>query len=98
MNRNILINFIPKPSNEDVILYNTSLKNLIDVDVLKEYSELLPIFNLRYQQYSASKNNIESFEKQINEIYLFKTNWTESDYLYNLQNEKKTYSTLFGPW
>lgn len=97
MNRDILINFIPEPKNEDVILYNTSLKNLIDIDVIKEYNDLLPVFNFRYQQYLGSKNNIELYEKKINGIYLFKPNWREEDYLYNLQNEKKTYSTLFGP-
>lgn len=96
MNRDILIDFIPKPSNKDVILYDTSLKDLIDVDVIQEYNNLLPIFNLCFNQYLGYKNNIQNYEKTINNIYLYKSNWSEEDYLYNLQNYKKTYSTLFS--
>lgn len=97
MNRDILINFIPKPKNEDVILYDTSLKDLIDVDVMKEYNELLPTFNFCCQQFLGYKGNIESYEKQINEIFLLRTSWTEEDYLFNLQNYKKTYGNMYGP-
>lgn len=97
MNREDLINFIPKPSNRDVIIYDTTLMDLIDVDVFEEYQELLPVFNLCVQQYLGYKNNIEKYEKTLNEIYLFKPNWGEEDYLFHLQNEKKTYATLYGP-
>ena len=96
MNRDMLINFVPKPTNNEVILYDISLKDLIDVDVLQEYKELLPIFNLRTSQFIGYKNNIEDYKKAINEIYLFKKNWSENDYLYYLQNEKKTYSNIFN--
>jgi hypothetical protein len=37
MNRKQLINFIPKPENKDVIIYDLSLSDLIDKDVFKEY-------------------------------------------------------------
>ena len=37
------------------------------------------------------------FIETINKIYLFKSNWSEEDYLFHLQNEKKTYNTLYGP-
>lgn len=97
MNRDILINFIPKPKNEDVILYDTSLKDLIDVDVMKEYKELLPTFNFSCQQFLGYKGNIESYEKQIDGIFLLRTSWTEEDYLFNLQNYKKTYANMYGP-
>ncbi len=97
MNRDMLINFIPKPSNEDVIIYDTSLKVLIDVDVMVEYKNLLPVFNLYSEQFLKYKNNIEHYKQMINDIYLFKTNWSEEDYLYSLQNAKKTYATLFNP-
>lgn len=96
MNRDILINFIPKPTNNEVILYDTSLKDLIDVDVIKEYNELLPVYNESARQYLDYMKKIENYEKTINEIYLFKNNWSEEDYLYHLQNEKKTYSNLFN--
>lgn len=97
MNRDILINFIPKPKNEEVILYDTSLKDLIDVDVMKEYKELLPTFNFSCQQFLGYKGNIENYEKQIDGIFLLRTSWTEEDYLYNLQNYKKTYANMYGP-
>ena len=97
MNREDLINFIPKPSNRDVIIYDTSLKDLIDIDVVEEYKTLLPVFNLCLQQYMGYKNNIEKYEKTLNSIYLFKHGWSEEDYLFHLQNEKKTYANLYGP-
>jgi len=97
MNRDMIINFIPKPKNEDVILYDTSLKDLLDVDVMKEYKELLPIFNFQCQQFLGYKGNIENYEKQINGIFLLRTSWSEEDYLYNLQNYKKTYTNMYGP-
>lgn len=97
MNRDILINFIPKPTNKDVIIYDTSLKNLIDVNVMEEYKNLLPIYNLSLQKYLRYKDNIENYEKALNDIYLYKTSWSEEDYLYNLQNLKKTYSNLYNP-
>lgn len=97
MDREHLINFIPRPSNREVIVYDTSLKDLIDVEVFAAYAELLPIFNLCSQQYLGYKNNIESYEKTLNNIYLFKSNWSQEDYLFHLQNEKKTYANLYGP-
>lgn len=97
MNRDILINFIPKPKNEDVILYDTSLKDLIDVDVMKEYRELLPTFNFCCQQFLGYKGNIENYEKEIDGIFLLRSSWTEEDYLFNLQNYKKTYANMYGP-
>lgn len=97
MNREDLINFIPKPSNRDVIVYDTTLMDLIDVDVFEEYKTLLPVFNLCIQQYLGYKHNIENYEKKLDGIYLFKSNWSEEDYLFNLQNEKKTYANLYGP-
>lgn len=96
MNRDALIKFIPKPSNRDVIVYDTSLKDLIDVDVFSEYKQLLPIFNLSSQMFEGYKNNIKEYEKTLNNIFLYKPNWSEEDYLFYLQNEKKTYANLFG--
>ena len=96
MNRDILINFIPKPTNNQVIIYDTSLKDLINEDVFEEYKKLLPVFNLQMAQFLGYKNNIEDYKKKINEIYLYKKNWSEDDYLYYLQNEKKTYANIFN--
>ena len=97
MNREHLINFIPKPSNREIIIYDTSLKDLIDVDVLEEYKTLLPVFELSTKKYLEYKQSFEKYEKKLNDIYLFKSNWSEEDYLFHLQNEKKTYANLYGP-
>ncbi|MGN1327643.1 MAG: hypothetical protein ACI4VQ_06200, partial [Clostridia bacterium] len=97
MNRETLINFIPKPTNKDVIVYDTSLKDLIDIDVLEEYNQLLPKYNFYYNQYLEYQEYIKEYEKKINNIYLYRPNWSEEDYLYALQNDKKAYSNLYGP-
>lgn len=96
MNRKQLINFIPKPENKDVIIYDISLSDLIDEDVFKDYSELLPIFLNQKEQYILLKNKLKEYQNSIDNIYLFKRNWTKEDYLQALQNNKKTYSTLYN--
>ena len=89
MDRKTLIDFIPKPTNNDVIIYDLSLKNLIDIDVFDEYNKLLPIYYETKKNYQYYKNNIELYEKKLNTIFLYKTNWSEDDYLLNLQNAEK---------
>lgn len=96
MNREDFIKFIPKPENKDVILYDISLQDLIDVDVLLEYNKLYPIFISKKEQYLNLKAKLEEYNKIINEIYLFKKSWTEEDYLQALRDDKKTYSILYG--
>jgi chromosome segregation ATPase len=96
MERKNFINFIPRPENKDVILYDTSLTGLIDVNVLEEYNKLYPIFESKKNQYNELKLKIEEYQKSINNIYLFNKSWSEEDYLQKLQNDKKLYSTLFG--
>jgi chromosome segregation ATPase len=94
--RENFIKFIPKPKNEDVILYDISLKDLIDVDVLKEYQELYPVFEREKQEYLKLREEIKVYEKNINEIYLFNPSWGETDYLKHLQDDKRTYSILYS--
>lgn len=97
MTREDLINFIPKPTNQDVVVYDLSLKDIIEKDVLEEYQNLLPIYQSKIQEYKTCKANVEEYTQKINKTYLFKSNWSEEDYLFQLQNEKKTYATLYGP-
>lgn len=97
MDRNMLMNSIPKPSNGDVIVYDTTLKNLIDVDVFQEYKELLPIFTEKSKEFLVYMHNIENYKETLNNIYLYRADWSEEDYLFNLKNEKQTYSNLFQP-
>ena len=91
MDRNMLMNSIPKPSNGDVIVYDTTLKNLIDVDVFQEYKELLPIFTEKSKEFLVYMHNIENYKETLNNIYLYRADWSEEDYLFNLKNEKQTY-------
>ena len=96
MNRDDFIKFIPKPENKDIILYDISLKNLVDINVLEEYNKLYPVFVNKKNRYNELKQKTEEYQKIIDNIYLFKPSWTEEDYLQNLQNAKKTYSTIYG--
>lgn len=95
-NRDIFINSIPKPKNEDVILYDTSLKDLIGIDVYEEYYKLYPLFESKKNQYLFLKKKIEEYNKFVDNVYLLNHSWTEMDYLENLKNLKKTYSTVFN--
>lgn len=95
MDRKTLIKFIPKPENKDVIVYDTSLVDLIDINVFEEYYKLLPLFLDKKNQLNNINNKIEEYNNTINNIYLYKKNWTKEDYLQVLQNNKKTYSTMF---
>jgi chromosome segregation ATPase len=96
MNRKQLINFIPKPENSDIIVYDLSLSHLIDKDVFKEYYELLPIFLNKKEQYLTLESKLKEYQNSIDNIYLLKKDWTKQDYLQALQNNKKTYSTLYN--
>lgn len=94
--REQLIKFIPQPKNEDVIIYDVSLKDLIDTNVVEEYNKTLPIFLNKKEEYLLLKAELEEKGNAINNIYLFNTSWSEEDYLYKLKNDKKTYNTLYN--
>jgi chromosome segregation ATPase len=96
MNRKQLINFIPKPENKDVIIYDLSLSDLIDKDVFKEYSELLPVFLRKEEEYLMLESKVKEYQNSIDNVYLVKKDWTKEDYLQALHNNKKTYSTLYN--
>lgn len=96
MKRDDFIKFIPKPKNEDVILYDISLNNLIDVDVVQEYEKLYPIFINEKSKFEKLKKEIELYKKSINEVYLYNPSWSEEDYLNKLRDDKKTYSILYS--
>lgn len=96
MRREDFIKFIPKPENKDIILYDISLQDLLNVNVLEEYNKLFPIFIIKKEEYITYKEKLAEYQKSINNIYLFKPSWTQEDYLQSLQNDKRTYSTLYG--
>ena len=96
LSREQLIKFIPKPKNEDVIIYNTELKDLIDVNVFEEYEKVIYDFLNKKREYLLIKEKIKEVEDFINNMYLYNPSWTKEDYLIKLKNDKKTYSILFN--
>lgn len=96
MKREDFIKFIPKPQNEQVILYDLSLNNLIDVDVVEEYQKLYPIFINKRKDFQTLKNEIELYKKNIDNVFLYNPSWSEEDYLNKLRDDKKTYSILYS--
>lgn len=95
LSRDQLIKFIPKPKNEDVIIYNTELKDLIDINVFEEYEKDIYNFLNKKREYLLIKEKIKEVEDFINNMYLYNPSWTKEDYLIKLKNDKKTYSILF---
>ena len=96
MNREDFIKFIPKPSNEDVILYDVSLKDLIDVDVPNEYHKLLPIFREEKKKVATFKKEIDTYKTTIEQSFVLDPSWSEEMYLQQLQEDTRTYSMLYG--
>ena len=96
MNRDDFIKFIPKPTNEDVILYDISLKELIDVDVLTEYNKLFPVFQKTKMEFMKLKEEIDIYTETINQIFLVNPSWSEEMYLEKLREDMQLYSTLYG--
>ena len=41
MERKDIIKIIPEPKNEDVIVYDLTLKSLLDINVIEEYKKKL---------------------------------------------------------
>ena len=96
INRKDLINFVPKPKNSDVIIYDITLTDLIDVDVFYEYNKLLPNYLDVKNRYKTLKEKLDQSIKEIDTMYLYNSSWGEKDYLLKLSDAKKVYSKLFG--
>lgn len=96
MNREDFIKFIPKPTNEDVILYDVSLKELIDVDVPNEYFKLLPIFKEKKAKFLKLKEEIKTYKTVIEQTFLLDPSWSEEIYLQKLQDDMRIYSLSYN--
>lgn len=96
MQREDVFKIIPKPKNEEVIVYDISLKDLLDIDVLGKYYDDLASYNIKKENYNLLNQEIKQYEENINKIYLYDKKWTEIDYLEKLQQEKKNYSYLYN--
>ena len=95
MERHDLLNIINKPRNEDVIVYDTELADLIDVDVFKEYYNDYAAFKLKKENFILISNEIKEYEKSMDNIYLYRKDWNEIDYIEMLKKDKQQYSTLY---
>lgn len=95
MERHDLLNIINKPKNEDVIIYDIGLSELIDVDVFQEYYNDYAAFKLKKENFLLISDEIKEYEKSLNDIYLYKKNWTEIDYIEMLKKDKQQYATLY---
>lgn len=95
INREKLINSVPKPSNADVIVYDITLKDLIETDVISEYYKILPEFLKVEESYDLYIAEINANIKSIEDIYLYNPNWTEENYLKKLSAAKQIYSNVY---
>lgn len=96
IDRKNLLEFIPKIKNSDVIVYDTSLSDLIDVNVFNEYEKILPDYLEKKERYQLLRNKLNQNIEEINNIYLYDSSWSEKDYLLRLSDAKRVYSKLFG--
>lgn len=96
MERKDIIKIIPEPKNEDVIVYDLTLKSLLDVNVIEEYKKTLAEYKIKRENYILMEQELEQHKISINNIYLYNNKWSEKDYIEMLQKDKKTYSTYFN--
>lgn len=95
MNRYDLLKIIPKPKNEEVIIYDTTLTPLIDIDVINEYYITFAKYKNQVEKFMQLDKEIKEYKEQLNSMYLYNKKWNEQDYVEMLQKDKKQYSTLF---
>lgn len=95
MERHDLLNIINKPKNEDVIVYDTQLAELIDIDVFKEYYNDYAAFKVKKENFILISNEIKEYEKSMDNIYLYRKDWHEIDYIEMLKKDKQQYATLY---
>lgn len=96
MDRYDIIKIIPKPSNQDVIVYDFSLKNLLDINVIENYNKDLAAYKIKKDNYILLDAEIKQYEDSLNKIYLYMKNWSEMDYIERLKEEKKYYSKIYS--
>lgn len=96
MQREDIIKVIPEPKNEDVIVYDLTLKNLLDINVFEEYKNILSEYKIKKENYILMDEELKQYESTINNVYLYNKKWNEKDYIEMLQKDKKTYSVYFN--
>lgn len=96
MNRENVITIISEPKNEDVILYNTTLVDLLDVNVFQEYRSTLNLYKLKKEKYLLLDKEVKQYQEMIDGIYLYRKDWKEEDYVEMLKKDKQQYSKLYS--
>lgn len=96
MDRQDIIKIIPEPKNQDIIVYDLTLKDLLDKNVFEEYYNSLSEYKLKKEKYMILDEKIKQYEKDINNIYFYNNKWNKTDYMEALQRAKMTYSNMFG--
>lgn len=96
IDREKIIKSIPKPSNSDVIVYDITLKDLIEIDVINEYYKILPNFLSKKENYDLYNMNLNNNIKAIDNIYLYNRKWTEENYLKKLSGIKQIYAKSYS--
>lgn len=96
MDRYELLKIIPKPQNSDVIIYDTTLTNLLDEDVFKKYNDDLAAYNLKNEHYIKLQGEVKVYREFLNNFYLYDKSWNEVDYMEVLKKEKKNFNTMYS--
>lgn len=96
MNREQFLRMIPKPKNQEVVVYDINLKDLLDVNVFAEYEKDYSDYVEKKQKYDLLKEERNQYLETINKAYLYNTSWGESDYINMIQLDKKTYATMYS--
>ena len=96
MNRENVITIISEPKNEDVIVYDTTLIDLLDVNVFQEYRSTLNLYKLKKDKYILLDKEVKQYQEMIDGIYLYRKDWKEEDYVEMLKKDKQQYSKLYS--
>ena len=91
-----VLKLVPIIKNEDVIVYDPTLKNLLDKDVLNEYNTLLAACKINKKNYDTYVLEVKEYEKMVDDSYFYNPKWNEQDYFEALKIEKSNYNALYG--
>lgn len=94
-NREDVFKIIPKPQNEDVIIYDKSLEDLLEVDVLTEYNKLILEYQNKTQKINELEEKLNNYKFFIDNLFLYNKSWNENDYIDMIQKEEKVYANFF---
>ena len=68
MNRENVITIISEPKNEDVIVYDTTLIDLLDVNVFQEYRSTLNLYKLKKDKYILLDKEVKQYQEIVRQL------------------------------